>query len=205
MRQYFNNKGRIILGALLLALSLLLALYLILPDKAGSGVYLISPHGASTGVNRTPASITAGHCQHCHDPHAGPTSGVTGGPYGYNLYKSRVDNAICFTAEAGTGCHAGSPPAGYPAQEADRMPGSATQPPYSYYFEKNAAGVKTTGLSNRVRWPGQAAYIDTGTTVGGKAYSPHYVDTNMPLPSPATGQGLCANCHNPHGTDTALY
>lgn len=216
MKRHWNNKGRIIFGSKLLALcstlyakrpllfafcsllfalsSLLFALCFILPDRASSGVYLDSRHGNTTaGVRRT-TDFAFGFCAQCHNPHAGPSSGVSGGPYDYNLFASRVNNAICFTGGVGGACHNDRPTA-YPAQEEDRVPGTATY--YQHYFEEGGA-TRASGVANRSRWPGEAVYRDTVATVGGKDYSPHYRDTNMPLQN-ATGQGLCANCHNPHG------
>ncbi|MBU4319795.1 MAG: hypothetical protein KJ739_01720 [Nitrospinae bacterium] len=90
---------------------------------------LDSSHGNTTsGVNLGLATPRNGHCQHCHDPHAGPSSGVTGGPYDYNLINTRTNNAVCYTATGlGSGCHSALPTT-YPAQEADRLPGTATYP-----------------------------------------------------------------------------
>lgn len=59
------------------------------------------------------------------------------------------------------------------------------------YFEYNSAGVRVSGLSNLVRWPGQQVWQDL-------TYSPHNTSPNMPVKD-AFGNGSCANCHNAHG------
>jgi len=117
MRRHWNNKGRITLCLLLLALCL------ILPDRANSGPYLSSAHGGQngtiTGVQRTSVSgYAAGNCVHCHEQHAsigGTEPTPTGGPDKYELLANNFSgkttkpyaqsDSVCFYCHIVTGTY----------------------------------------------------------------------------------------------------
>lgn len=120
MREYWNNRGGIILSSKFYALcSMLLALCFILcwilyPDNANSGPYLDSQHGDTTyGVTRSTidtkySTFSKGNCAHCHEQHASlggsepfPNSGTGAGPDPAALFSYEED--FCET------CHDGSP------------------------------------------------------------------------------------------------
>ncbi len=122
MRRYWNNKSRITLCFLLLALCF------ILPDMASSGPYLNSAHGNYTpspayGVLRTslstpPNDYGRGNCAHCHEQHAsigGSEPAPTGGPDKYELlannFSGKTTNlyaqsdSVCFYCHIVTGTY----------------------------------------------------------------------------------------------------
>jgi hypothetical protein len=122
MRRYWNNKSRITLCLLLLALCF------ILPDMASSGPYLNSAHGNYTpspayGVLRTslstpPNDYGRGNCAHCHEQHAsigGSEPAPTGGPDKYELlannFSGKTTNlyaqsdSVCFYCHIVTGTY----------------------------------------------------------------------------------------------------
>jgi predicted CXXCH cytochrome family protein len=138
MKRYWNNKGRITLCLLLFALcSTLLALCLILPNKANSGPYLDSAHAnTSYGVNRSSLSTfgySMGNCAHCHEQHAsigGTEPAPAGGsPTKYELFTGIGQNQgsrFCYA------CH--------------RDPGLSQQisMPYQYNYSRIAGGDNNT-------------------------------------------------------------
>ena len=152
--------------------------------NADNGHYRQSPHGSSTdGVLRV-SDYPRGSCAQCHVSHD-PVGSTP-----YSLFREN-SNQLCTSTSQG-GCHADQPAggtAGYPAQEADRLPLGSTDPGY---FESNSAGAKTAGLANRVRWPGQMVW-ENGP------YSAHRSSPNMPVKD-VFGNGSCDNCHNVHGS-----
>jgi hypothetical protein len=154
-----------------------------------------SPHGdAESGVERIVTDPpTTGECSQCHYQHASVDGDPTGGPFPEMLFTG---NTAGLCADPG-GCHQDTP-FGYPAGENDRMPEGSAHPGY---FEYNSGGVKIPGVNNRKRWPGMTAWEDQRTFGAGRYYSPHRNDPDMPLRDPE-GNGLCANCHDPHGTDS---
>jgi predicted CXXCH cytochrome family protein len=87
-------------------------------------------------------------------------------------------------------------PPGYPADEGDRIPEGL---PGAGYFEVSSGGDRLPGVEHRERWPGAIVFEDERILPGGHAVSPHRTDPEMPRRSPE-GQGLCLNCHDPHGT-----
>ena len=121
MRRRWNNKGRITLCLLLLALCF------ILPDRANSGPYLDSAHGnynPGYGVLRTslstpPNDYGRGNCVHCHEQHAsigGTEPTPTGGPDKYELLANNFNtsatakpylqsDSVCFYCHYGTGTY----------------------------------------------------------------------------------------------------
>jgi predicted CXXCH cytochrome family protein len=158
--------------------------------------YLTSAHGDGTeGVERVITEpATVGECSQCHYMHASVNGEPTGGPHPYNLYTENR-NGLCFDPSSQSGCHQ-NVPFGYPAQETDRVPDGS---PHAGYFEYSSGEGKITGVNNRKRWPGMVTYSDTRTFGTGQFYSPHRNDPDMPVRDP-DGNGLCGNCHNPHGT-----
>ncbi len=149
---------------------------------ADGGLYKGSPHGSqTTGVYRL-STLPRGSCEQCHTSHE-----TNSQPFG--LFREN-SNELCFSASLG-GCHADRPTgasAGYPAQEADRMPNGSSD---AGYFEYNSGGLRLPGLSNLVRWPGKTIWQDP-------LYSTHYSSPIMPVRD-AFGNGACDNCHNVHG------
>jgi hypothetical protein len=148
-----------------------------------SGNYNYSPHADSQyGVLRD-NHFPRGDCSQCHTQHDGES------PLDFSLFTENT-NSLCY---AGNSCHFNTP-LGYPAGETDRMPEGSD---YPGYFEYNSGGVKIKGVENRSRWPGQIVYENPTTWAVEKYYSPHRNDRDMPYQD---GNGLCKNCHNPHGT-----
>lgn len=150
---------------------------------ADNGTYRTSPHGSTvSGVWRV-AAYPRGSCLQCHSAHE------EGSALPYGLFTDNA-NRLCFGASIG-GCHADRPvggSAGYPAQEADRLPFGSSDPAY---FEFNTGGIRVPGVQNLVRWPGQLIWED-------RTYSPHYASPVMPVRD-ADGNGSCDNCHDVHG------
>jgi len=142
-----------------------------------------------TGVRRI-ATAPVGDCAQCHVPHDAEIGMVNP----TELFMENT-NQLCYTTQSLGGCHADLP-LGYPAREADRMPEGA---PYPGYFEANAAGQRLAGLEYRVRWPGAATFENAAIAPGGRYFSPHASDPDMPRLD-ATGRGSCHSCHDPHGT-----
>ena len=159
--------------------------------------YLSSPHGDDEGgVERVITDpVTVGECSQCHYMHASSNGEPTGGPNVFNLYADNR-NGLCFDPTSRSGCHQDAP-FGYPAQETDRIPEGSS---HAGYFEYGSGGVKIGGVNNRKRWPGMVAYTDQRMFGNGNYYSPHRNDPDMPVRDP-DGNGLCVNCHSPHGTD----
>ncbi len=159
--------------------------------------YLVSPHGdGEEGVERVVTDPpTVGDCSQCHYMHSSVGGEPTGGPFVYGLFDENT-NGLCFDPSGRGGCHR-EVPSGYPAQEIDRIPEGTQHPGY---FETNSGGVKIPGVNNRRRWPGMITYTDQRAFGTDKYYSPHRNDSDMPLRD-LEGRGICANCHNPHGTE----
>lgn len=123
MKRYWNNKGRILLGALTLLCIGILLWWMLYPQKANSGPYLDSAHGNSTyGVKRTatgfPTDYPRGLCAHCHEQHTsigGSEPGPTGGPDKYELlannFSGKTTNlyaqsdSVCFYCHIVTGTY----------------------------------------------------------------------------------------------------
>jgi hypothetical protein len=163
--------------------SVSLSLLVVGMSEADNGKYRNSSHGSpTTGVFRV-SDHPRGSCAQCHVSH----DVLSSRPYG--LFDEN-SNRLCFSASLG-GCHADKPTggtAGYPAQEADRLPAGSSDPGY---FEYNAGGTRVAGVQNRVRWPGQLIWENA-------QFSPHYASPAMPIKD-AQGNGSCDNCHNVHG------
>jgi cytochrome c553 len=149
------------------------------------------PHGdPETGVLRV-SSEPRGSCRQCHALHAD----VWGeGDFPYGLFTEN-SNRLAFWDQGDLPCHA-SRPQYYPLGENDRIP---EPEPDAGYFEANVGGTRRAGLEYRGRWPGEAVYTNTLMTASGRFLSPHAQDADMPRRD-AGGEGLCHNCHNPHGT-----
>ena len=90
--------------------------WILYPDKANSGSYIVSAHGNSTyGVDRSGLasfSYSKGNCVHCHEQHAmiggsePPPTVPTGGAQAYELFRTLfVDQSsmFCFDCHKGTG------------------------------------------------------------------------------------------------------
>lgn len=105
MLRHCNNKGRIILPSMLLALCLMLCLmWALYRDSVSSGPYLNSAHGNTTyGVDRIRTGTggfgySKGNCAHCHEQHAS-IGGQTITPQGYALFYDNVIgicDGVCF-------------------------------------------------------------------------------------------------------------
>jgi predicted CXXCH cytochrome family protein len=152
---------------------------------------LFDPHAApGTGVLRVVTDPPSrGHCRQCHPMHAEDDRG-----FPYDLFTENT-NRLAFWSEGATPCH-GSRPRNYPLGENDRIPEPA---PDAGYFEANTGGTRRAGVDLRGRWPGELAYTSPTVTGSGHFVSPHAQDPDMPRREPG-GDGLCLNCHNPHGT-----
>lgn len=115
--KFFENRSkRFTLISLLLALCLIIG-WVLYPDRANSGPYLISAHGDTTiGVLRTslssaPNNYGRGNCAHCHEQHRsiGGTEPAPDSPAGPDLYLLFQDlwtspiqsKVFCY------GCHTG--------------------------------------------------------------------------------------------------
>ena len=172
---------------------MVLAAVLVLTARYGLANPPFDPHGdPETGVQRV-ATVpsTRGQCVQCHPVHQEDWSAV-----GYpGLLFAENDNRIPFWDQGDGMCHRARPQ-NYPLGESDRMPDSDPNPGY---FEANTGGVRRPGVDLRGRWPGETVYTDPGITAGGRFLSPHAQDPDMPRRSDS-GEGLCANCHDPHGT-----
>jgi hypothetical protein len=154
---------------------------------------LFNPHGDPvTGVLRE-ATIpsTRGECMQCHPVHAESSEPV---PNPILLFTEN-DNRLPFWDQGDGPCHRGRPD-NYPLTESDRLPDTEID---AGYFEANLGGIRRVGVEFRGRWPGADVYTDPGVTAGGHYHSPHAQDPDMPRQGP-NGEGLCFNCHNPHGT-----
>lgn len=150
------------------------------------------PHDdPDTGVLRvmtTPS--TRGECIQCHPSHG---DDLVSGPTAPILFTEN-NNQLAFWTEGATPCHA-ERPVNYPLEEDDRLPAID---PDAGYFEANDGGLRRTGVQYRGRWPGRLVYTNSQVAVGGHFVSPHAQDPDMPRQD-AGGQGLCQNCHDPHG------
>ncbi len=154
-------------------------------------------HGdPENGVQRTGSPDERGECSQCHIMHGAVESGVTGGEaFPYLLFTENGNN-LCYGGGDAGGCHRDRP-FNYPARESDRMPEYADNPGY---FEFNNGAVRIPGVNKRNRWPGEQAYENPLTYKGGKLFSPHAFDQDMPIVD-ESGQGACRNCHDPHEGD----
>jgi hypothetical protein len=152
---------------------------------------VFDPHGDPvTGVLRVATDPpTRGQCLQCHPQH-----GDDGGVNPRILFTAN-DNSVCFSVEGVSPCHQARP-SNYPLSEIDRIP---TGEPDAGYFEANSGGVRRTGVDFRGRWPGETVYRDPRVLLSGNYVSPHAQDPDMPRRA-SGGEGLCVNCHDPHGT-----
>lgn len=153
---------------------------------------VFNPHGdPTTGALRiTTDPPTRGECSQCHLTH-GDDSGIN---YAEELFTENT-NQLCFSTSGDGACHQARP-VNYPLREIDRIPETVAE---AGYFEANAAGIRSIGVEVRGRWPGATVYQDPSMTVSGHFISPHAQDSDMPRRD-AGGEGLCLNCHDPHGT-----
>lgn len=152
------------------------------------------PHGdPTTGVLRvTTDPPTQGECSQCHSTHGDEATGTV---LPKELFTQNT-NQLCFTTSGDGACHQAMP-SNYPLDEIDRIPETE---PEAAYFEANTGGTRLTGVDLRGRWPGETVYTDPGMTASGHYFSPHAHDADMPRRDPG-GEGMCLNCHDPHGTD----
>jgi len=147
-------------------------------------------HGdPKTGAERVRTRPSSrGECYQCHPEH-----GESSKPKSWILFQDN-DNDLCFSDNPSGSCHHARAN-NYPLGELDRMPANATDPGY---FEANGGGVRRAGVQYRGRWPGERVWENSGVTPTGHYFSPHAQDHDMPRRD--GGQGLCLNCHDPHGT-----
>jgi predicted CXXCH cytochrome family protein len=150
------------------------------------------PHGDSgTGVLRVVTDpSTRGNCSQCHPQHGGDSND----PKKYVLFADN-NNGLCFSTQGASPCHQARPD-NYPLQEADRLPAPVAD---SGYFEAHQGSERRPGVELRGRWPGEHVYSSPEATPDGHYLSPHAQDPDMPRRDSA-GEGLCLNCHDPHGT-----
>lgn len=155
---------------------------------------VFDPHGApQTGVLRVLTQPSSrGQCQQCHPEHGDAT---LPGPNPPVLFAENTDQ-IAFWSQGAAPCHAGRP-TNYPLEEGDRMPPTEPDPGY---FEANTGGARRVGVELRGRWPGEETYTNATVTPSGRYVSPHAQDPDMPRRD-AFGEGMCLNCHDPHGKD----
>jgi len=155
---------------------------------------IFDPHGDPlTGALRiTTFPSTRGQCSQCHISHGDPN---LPGPYRIELFAPNTNAQIAFYSEGDGPCHRDRP-GNYPLTENDRMP---ELEPDAGYFEANSGGERIRGVQFRGRWPGETIWSDVRLTPQGHFLSPHAQDPHMPLRD-ASGQGMCENCHDPHGT-----
>ncbi len=152
-----------------------------------------TPHDdPATGVLRVLTNPpTRGECTQCHPSH-GEDLGELAAP----MLFTENTNRLAFWTEAASQCHSGLP-VNYPLDEDDRLPEIE---PDAGYFEANDGGVRRVGVEYRGRWPGRQVYTSPLVTPGGHYISPHARDPEMPRRDDG-GEGLCLNCHDPHGRD----
>jgi hypothetical protein len=179
--------------AVVAALGALALIALGAPDIGRAGAQTFDPHGdPQTGVLRTTTQpSTRGECSQCHPQHGDPWTGTA---YFRSLFTENT-NSLAFWDLGDADCHGGRP-INYPLRESDRIPDTGPDPGY---FEANTGGVRRAGVELRGRWPGEAVYTNSATTPDGRFISPHAQDPDMPRRD-ASGEGLCLNCHDPHGT-----
>lgn len=170
-----------------------IALTLVLSAVAWGQTPTFDPHGDAThGVLRvTTDPPTRGQCSQCHLTHGDEFLQ----PSEQELFTENT-NQLCFSTSGDSPCHQAQP-TNYPLQEFDRIPDTE---PEAGYFEANTGGARTPGVGFRGRWPGEAVYSDPTLTPTGGFVSPHAHDPDMPRRD-ALGEGLCLNCHDPHGTE----
>jgi cytochrome c553 len=154
---------------------------------------VFNPHAdPNTGVLRvTTIPSTRGQCSQCHAAHG---EQLPSGPQPVELFTDN-NNGLCFTTDGDSPCHQARP-VNYPLPDSDFMPETE---PDAGYPEANAGGLRRVGVEFRGRWPGETVYNDPATTILGRYVSPHAFDSDMPRRDQG-GQGLCLNCHDPHGT-----
>lgn len=154
---------------------------------------IFDPHGdVRTGVLRVVTDPpTRGECTQCHSTH---TEEGDLPPAATNLFTDN-SNRLAFWTQGATPCHQ-TRPTNYPLGENDRLPDLG---PDVGYFEANTGGQRRAGVEFRGRWPGEAVYRNPRVTATGRYYSPHAHDPDMPRQDDGS-EGLCLNCHNPHGT-----
>lgn len=194
MKMYLNNKGRIVFGVILIVFcSTLLALCLILPDRASSGPYTTSAHGSSYGVDRTSLSTfgySKGNCVHCHEQHAsigGSVPAPTGGPDKYLLFDvSHTSQTVnfCFDCHTSVGSY--------------QTGGISINRSYSYNFGGNTtAGTYDSDIlsafnhtaSGSSHWLDNIKSFALGTTRQTATGSSWLLNSNL---------NPCDACHNPH-------
>lgn len=153
---------------------------------------VFDPHGDPlSGVLRaTTTPPSRGQCFQCHPTHQAQNPLPTTPPV---LFREN-DNGVAYFDEGDGPCHRGRPQ-NYPLTESDRIPEGF---PDAGYFEANVGGTRRVGTQYRGRWPGQVVFANPGMTAAGLYFSPHAMDSDMPRR--AGGEGLCLNCHDPHGT-----
>jgi cytochrome c553 len=173
----------LVLGAVLLAVFL-----------RSDAQTIFDPHGnpvtGALRVTTTPSS--RGDCVQCHLTHGDPD---LAGPYPIELFAANTNAQIAFFTGGDGPCHQ-ERPANYPLGEDDRIP---TFEPDAGYFEANTGGQRQPGVQFRGRWPGEAIWSNADLTPQGRYVSPHAFDPDMPRRD-LNGQGMCENCHDPHGT-----
>jgi Doubled CXXCH motif (Paired_CXXCH_1) len=151
---------------------------------------IFDPHGnPQSGVLHVLTDPPSrGDCVQCHPQHG---EAAATNP---NVLFSSNDNSFCFSTEGVSPCHQARP-TNYPLDEHDRLPQGE---PDRGYFEANSGGTRRAGVELRGRWPGETIWSDSYTFPDGRLVSPHAFDPDMPRRE--NGQGLCLNCHDPHGT-----
>lgn len=151
---------------------------------------VFDPHGdPQSGVLRVLTDPPSrGECVQCHPQHG---DGVAPNP---NVLFATNDNSFCFSITGTSPCHQARP-TNYPLDERDRLPQGE---PDRGYFEANSGGTRRVGVELRGRWPGETVWSDPFTFLDGRLASPHAFDPDMPRH--ASGEALCINCHDPHGT-----
>jgi 5-methylcytosine-specific restriction endonuclease McrA/cytochrome c553 len=151
-----------------------------------------NPHdNPASGVLRVLTDpTTRGQCSQCHPMHgtSGATEAQARALFGENT------NALAYWTETVSPCHP-ERPVNYPLGENDRLPDIDAD---AGYFEANDGGLRRVGVQYRGRWPGRLVYTNAEMTPGGRYVSPHAMDPDMPRRD-AGGEGLCLNCHDPHG------
>src|SRR5262245_33828486 len=152
-----------------------------------------NPHGdpQSGALRILTQPSTRGECSQCHLSHGDESSGEA---FPGELFTENT-NDLCFFPDGAGPCHS-TRPVNYPLGEDDRLPPPG---PETGYPEAVTGTERRVGVEYRGRWPGAFVFNNPGFSPDGHAYSPHAQDPDMPRRD-AGGQGLCLNCHDPHGT-----